>query len=90
MMTDEYFKAIEEYGYLQMTPDKVRVIMQITEEAWINSMQKQDALFQAYYRGVYKAQAKFRKNVFDLAERNSSQAQEMVKKFIDERAKSDL
>lgn len=89
-MTQDELDQIEQLGYLQLSPDKVRIVMEISEDAWHHSIYSKDAIHNAYFKGVYRAEAEFRKSVFDLAKRNSSQAQEMVRKFIDERSKSDI
>ncbi len=85
-LSEDLLKKIEKFGAVQFSPVQLADILGADREDVKDVLMHQEKhpFNVAYHKGRLQAEFQLREKVFDLANKNSSQAQELAKRFIDE------
>lgn len=82
---------IEKFGAVHFSPDKVADIL-LADRSEVENILKNEVdhpMYQHYNKGRLQSEFEIREKVFELAKKNSAQAQELAVRFIIEN-RSDL
>lgn len=81
--TDEQLAEIELMGSCFFTYKDIAVLLEVDPKELKEILEDQNSeVYKSYEKGRLKSELEVRKSVVDLAKRGSSQAQEMVLKYI--------
>ena len=88
--TDEQLREAERLGAALMEKHKVATILQVGHHEFMEEMENTDStLYQAYHRGLFKAEYELRESIIELAKGGSAAAQAESMKLL-ENLKSDI
>lgn len=79
----EILKRIEECSGLFYAPDQIKVMLELDDNFLLEVKMEGTPVFNAYWKGFYESELKFRKKLIDTALLGSSPAQSMVNNLIE-------
>jgi len=83
-LTDEVLKSCEEFGGAHVSPKDLAIYLQAVESEVIEVIQSHPdhPVYQRYHAGRIRTDLTIRKRIFEMAERNSSSAQDTAMEMI--------